>query len=77
VQRSYKSPKNLDMKFRAYWNAYRYADRSEMPTFPTVVFVAIYTEFADAYHGVIAKLPAEARELFEVTTLDNLSSVFV
>lgn len=76
VQRSYKSPKNLDMKFRAYYNAYRYTTRDEYPQWPTIFWIAIYPEYANTYRGVIATMPAEARQMFRVTTLDGLASIF-
>jgi hypothetical protein len=76
VQRSYKSPKNLDLKFRAYYDAYRYADGEQYPVWPTIFWVALYPEYANAYRGGIAKLPEEARAMFRVRALDDLPSLF-
>lgn len=64
-------------KFERYWKAYNAVHGDEWPIWPKVLFVAVDAERASELQWLLGQGVAEAQELFEITTLDKLSTLML
>lgn len=76
VDRATEFQKQVRTKLERYWQAYQDADEAAWPVFPAVLWVAVDDERAKELRWLIQQLPADARGLFQVTTLAGLGSLF-
>lgn len=69
--------RQIKAKLERYWNAYGAAEDAGWDTYPLVMFAAIDEYRARELRWLIEQGPAEARALFRVVTIEELSTAFV